>query len=102
MRRGNHRGTKHQQKYTIICDWCADRRETARETTKTCGPKCRKRLSGYVLHFGYAPDHPPGPCTLFDAVGLEVHRLIIEEQRRRKAKAEYLKATGTALPRDGG
>lgn len=97
---GNTKMTRHQKKYTIVCDWCGERKETSREDTKTCGDVCRKRMSFYRATLGYDPDQPPGPFTGQAAVDLEVFRLITNERRRREAAAAYLRATGKLPPRD--
>ena len=77
---------------TILCQWCGEHRETARVDTKTCGPRCRARLKFFVDYLGYAPDGIPGPITGQQAVDLELHRLITDEQRRRAAAAAETKA----------
>ena len=83
MKRGNHRRTKHEVKYTILCDWCGGIRETAREDTKTCSDKCRSRLSAFFGRFGYEPRDTPGPVTASVAAAAEIDRLISEERQRR-------------------
>lgn len=85
MRKGNHRRTKHAQKYTILCEWCKERRETAREDTKTCGDRCRARLNAFVTRFGYEPLEMPGPVTAGEAIRDELERLIREERTRQRA-----------------
>lgn len=85
MRRGNYRRTKHERKYTILCEWCQERRETAREDTKTCSDTCRTRLCTFVRRFGYEPLTMPGPITATQAIRAELNRLIRDEQARQKA-----------------
>lgn len=77
-----------REKYTtILCEWCGEHRECSRADTKTCGPRCRARMSFYVRELGYRPDEIPGPITGQQAVDLEIFRLVTNEQRRRKAAA---------------
>jgi hypothetical protein len=91
-------GSKHRKVYTIICDWCGDRRETSREDTSTCGDVCRKRMANFIKRMGYKPDGIVGPFTTQDAVDKEVERLIAQERQRRKAlwaeRAAYLARPG--------
>ncbi len=72
-------------KQTIQCEWCGERRETVRSDAKTCGPRCRARLSFFTRYLGYGPDSVQGNLTGQQAVDFELHRLITQEQRRRGA-----------------
>jgi len=83
---GRTAGQKHRLAYTILCEWCGERKESSREDMKTCGEACRLRLSRFRARFGYEPDEPPGRTTARFAIDLEVHRLIVQEQRRRAAE----------------
>jgi hypothetical protein len=89
----------HAKCHTIMCDWCGERREVSRTDAKTCGPKCRMRMSNYVRRMGYRPDGIVGPFTTQDAIAKEIDRLILQEQRRRRDAKAYLDATGKLPPR---
>lgn len=69
---------------TILCEWCGEHRETSRQDTKTCGDRCRARLKFFTDYLGYPPDSIQGPVTGQQAVDFELHRLITQEQDRRK------------------
>lgn len=92
MKKGKRIGYKHAKCYTVLCDWCGDRKEVSRSDTATCGDVCRKRMSVFVRFFGYKPDAIVGPFTAKDAIDKEVKRLITLEQRRRAAAAAEKKA----------
>jgi hypothetical protein len=82
---------KHELRYTVLCDWCGEHKETSREDTKTCGGRCRQRLAAFVNWCGYPPDHIQGPITAKDAIDRELGRLL-EQERRRRAAARALVA----------
>ena len=77
---------------TILCEWCGDHRECTRGDVKTCGTRCRARLSFYIRSIGYPPDGIPGPITAQTAVDLEIFRLLLQEKRRRACLASERKA----------
>lgn len=70
-------------RYTILCDWCGERKKVARVDAKTCSGRCRQRLAFFVKCCGYPPDHMPGPKTAQDAIDLEIDRLFRQERQRR-------------------
>ena len=55
MRKGNWRGTKHEQKFSNGCKWCWDSFECSREDAKTCSSGCRTALARNVRRFGFEP-----------------------------------------------
>lgn len=83
-------GSRHRKVFTILCDWCGERRECSREDVRTCGDRCRKRLANYTKRLGYKPDAIVGPYTVQDAIDKEVERLIRQERERRRAVAAEL------------
>jgi hypothetical protein len=89
---------KSERRYTVLCDWCGENTETSREDTRTCGTRCRSRMSFYCRRMGYRPDHIIGPYTAQQAVDAEVGRLIKQERQRRQAiaaeRAAYLARPG--------
>lgn len=87
MAKTNRPKGKRTPSTTILCEWCGEHRECTRGDTKTCGDRCRARLSFYVGRLGYPPDELPGKVTAQTAVDREIRRLIIQEKRRRAAAA---------------
>ena len=83
---------KREANITILCEWCGETREVSRGDARTCGDRCRARISFYVRTLGYRPDGIVGPLTAREAIDLEVHRLIMQEQRRRKAAKDEMEA----------
>lgn len=75
---------KRELKYTILCDWCGERKESSREDRKTCSGRCRQRLAAFVNTCGYAPDSAPGPVTAQHAIDLEILWLFKNESLRRQ------------------
>jgi hypothetical protein len=75
---------KRQPNQTITCEWCGERKEVCRADAKTCGPRCRSRLSRYTLQTGFPPIHPPGRITVQDALDLLILELFARERARRE------------------
>jgi hypothetical protein len=89
MARMNRRKGKRRANTLILCEWCGETRECTRADTKTCGDRCRARLSFYIARLGYPPDGLPGKVTAQTAIDREVRRLVLAEKRRREtANAE--------------
>ncbi len=89
---------RRERRHSIRCEWCAEVVEVSREDARTCSGRCRQRLAAFVRELGWEPDEAPGPMTASAAIGAEVFRLIVAEQRRRAGRRAYLNATGEEPP----
>jgi len=87
---------RRETKFTILCLWCGERRECTRDDAKTCGARCRLRLSRFLNLVGFLPDGPVGEKTVDQAYKELVAELLARERARRECRAA-LDAKAAAL-----